>query len=68
METNRSILQQLVVTEANDLQQLILCVVAVMLFVAVTGPMPLLQLGFWVLLCMSFGLLGIRLIGDALGR
>jgi hypothetical protein len=68
METNRTFLQSTVATDANDIQNLIAMLIALMLFVAISGPMPYIQTGLWLVLCSLFGLLGHVLIGDVLWR
>lgn len=68
METNRAIRKCTVVTEANDAQQLIAAVILMMLVVALTGPIPIIQLTLWVVLCFLFAILGYKLVGDALWK
>ncbi len=55
-------------TEANDAQQLIAAVILMMLVVALTGPIPIIQLTLWVVLCFLFAILGYKLVGDALWK
>lgn len=48
----------------TDIQQVIISIILVALFMAITGPMPGVQLLLWIILCLLLGCLGYKLLGN----